>query len=98
MKEIIPDPIAFTKAFADATRQQIMKSCCCQWLHVNQIAAAVGVTQPTVSHHLAILKDAGLVKTRIEGKYTYYTLNQEMVAFCCGELKAIFAPQVAKKT
>lgn len=92
------DPLTFSKIFADATRQQIMKLCCCQWLHVNQIADAVGVSQPTVSHHLNLLKEAGLVKTRSEGKYTYYTLNQEKVAFCCGELKAIFAPQANEKS
>ena len=43
------------------------------------------VSQPTVSHHLAILRDAGLVDIREEGKQTFYTLNQERVAVCCGQ-------------
>jgi len=88
------DILLFGKAMADSTRQQIMKLCCCQWLHVNQIVEVIGVSQPTVSHHLAILKEAGLVKTRKQGKYTFYTLNQERIAFCCGKLKTIYAPEV----
>lgn len=86
--------VGFAKALADETRQQVMHLCCCQWLNVSEIVEAVGVSQPTVSHHLAILKEAGLVDTREEGKHTYYTLNQERVALCCGRLVETFAPEV----
>jgi DNA-binding transcriptional ArsR family regulator len=51
------------------------------------------VSQPTVSHHLAILREAGLVTTREEGKQTFYSLNQERVAYCCGQLMVKFAPE-----
>ena len=88
------NPVGFAKALADETRQQVMRLCCCQWLNVSEIVEAVGVSQPTVSHHLAILKEAGLVDTREEGKHTYYTLNQERVALCCGWLVETFAPEV----
>lgn len=87
------DQLLFSKALADATRQQIMNLACCSWLNVSEIVEQVGVSQPTVSHHLAILKDAGLVKTRSEGKHTFYTLNQERVAACCGQLITSFAPE-----
>jgi DNA-binding transcriptional ArsR family regulator len=86
------DPVIFAKALADPTRQQIMELCCCKWLSVNEIVDMVGVSQPTVSHHLAILREADLVRTRTEGKFTYYTLNQENVASCCGRLVRVFAP------
>jgi len=86
--------VKFAKALADDTRQKIMQACCCKWLTVSEIVAAIGgVTQPTVSHHLAILREAGLVDIRPEGKNTYYTLNQEKVAFCCGRLLQVFAPE-----
>jgi len=85
--------ITFAKALADATRQEIMELTCCRWISVGEIAADVGVSQPTVSHHLAILRDAGLVNSRAEGKHTYYSLNQERVAMCCGELIQTFAPE-----
>ncbi len=89
----VPDPILFAKALADSTRQKIMSICCCKWLSVNEIVEKLDVTQPTVSHHLAILREAGLVKVREEGKQTYYTLNQENVAACCGQLIGKFAPE-----
>ncbi len=87
------NPITFAKALADPTRQEIMELCCCRWLNVSEIVEAVGVRQPTVSHHLAILRAAGLVETRNEGKHSYYTLNQSRVVKCCGQLMEVFAPE-----
>ncbi len=87
------NPVLFAKAIADGTRQKIMSECCCSWLSVSEIVQKLDVTQPTVSHHLAILREAGLVSVREEGKQTYYTLNQERVAVCCGQLMLKFAPE-----
>ena len=70
-----------------------MGECCCCWLSVNEIVEKVGFTQPTISHHLAILRDAGLVNIREEGKQTFYTLNQENIAVYCGQLMIKFAPE-----
>lgn len=87
------DFILFAKAFADETRQKIMRYCCCEWRSVNEIVESLGnVTQPTVSHHLAILREAGLVHIRHEGKQTFYSLNQQKVVSCCGQLMINFAP------
>ena len=86
-------PVHFAKALADPTRQQIMELCCCTWMNVGDIAKTVGVSQPTVSHHLAILRDAQLVDKRSEGKHSYYSLNQERMAYCCGQLIEVFAPE-----
>ena len=87
------NPVLFAKAIADETRQKIMSECCCCWLSVNEIVEKVGFTQPTISHHLAILRDAGLVNIREEGKQTFYTLNQETIAICCGQIMIKFAPE-----
>ncbi len=84
--------VDFAKALADQTRQQIMRMCCCQWLSVGQIAETIGLTQPTVSHHLAVLRDAGLVFIREEGRQTFYSLDQSQVVNCCGRLMQAFAP------
>ena len=88
-----PDPVLFAKALADETRQKIMKVCCCQWKSVNEIVEHLNVTQPTVSHHLAILREAGLVNVREEGKQTFYQLNQKRLASCCTDLKLNFSPE-----
>lgn len=89
------DAVAFAKAIADETRQKIMAECCCNRLTVSQITPRIGVSQPTVSHHLAILREAGLVIADHEGRETYYSLNQERITVCCGRLMAQFAPQQA---
>jgi len=87
------DPVLFAKAISDDTRQKIMSECCCCELSVNEIVEKMEVSQPTVSHHLAILREAGLVAVREEGKQTFYTLNQDRVAYCCGQLMIKFAPE-----
>ncbi|MCC6300883.1 MAG: winged helix-turn-helix transcriptional regulator, partial [Anaerolineales bacterium] len=74
------NPVLFAKAIADETRQNIMKLVCCKWLSVGEIVEKIGYSQPTISHHLAILRDAGLVDIRAEGKQTFYSLNQEHIA------------------
>jgi ArsR family transcriptional regulator len=71
-----------------------MRLLCCQWLCVNDVVAQLGnVSQPTVSHHLSILRDADLVHTRRDGKQIYYSLNQDAVAVCCGNIMQLFAPE-----
>ncbi|HQY95130.1 metalloregulator ArsR/SmtB family transcription factor [Caldilinea sp.] len=89
------DPVLFAKALADETRQEIMKRLCCCWLNVNDLVEQMEgrVNQPTVSHHLKKLEEAGLVAVRQEGRYRFYTLNQEHLTLCCGELMTTFAPE-----
>jgi len=87
------NPVLFAKAISDETRQKIMNLCCCDSLSVNEIVEKLDVSQPTVSHHLAILREADLVVVREEGKQTFYSLNQENVAICCGRLMVKFAPE-----
>lgn len=86
------NPVNFAKAFADETRQQIMRLCCCKELSVNEIVDALDVSQPTVSHHLSILKAAGLVKVARRGKQIFYTLNQARIASGCCNLADNFSP------
>ncbi|HLA98278.1 MAG TPA: metalloregulator ArsR/SmtB family transcription factor [Anaerolineales bacterium] len=97
------NPLLFAKAIADETRQKIMGLICCNWLSVSEIVEKLDVSQPTVSHHLAILRETGLADMREEGKQTFYTLNQERVAVCCGQIMLRFAPdtettEAVKKT
>ena len=88
------DPVLFAKALADETRQEIMKQLCCVWLSVNDLVERMEgrVNQPTVSHHLKKLEEAGLVAMRQEGRFRYYTLNQGFLTVCCGALVNNFAP------
>jgi DNA-binding transcriptional ArsR family regulator len=91
------DPVLFAKAIADDTRQEIMKRLCCVWLSVNEVVEKLGgkVNQPTVSHHLKKLEEANLVLVRQEGRQRFYTLNQQYLTMCCGQLVQSFAPDYA---
>ncbi len=44
-------------------------------LNVGELTAGAGISQPSVSQHLAILKDVHLVRDRREGRNTYYSAN-----------------------
>jgi ArsR family transcriptional regulator len=93
------DPVTFAKALADDTRQQIMARLCCRWLNVSELVDVLDgrVNQPTVSHHLKKLQEAGLVLARREGRQHYYTLNQEQLTVCCGQLISTFAPELVDR-
>jgi DNA-binding transcriptional ArsR family regulator len=93
MKKSSLEPVIFAKVIADETRQQIMKLICCRWRSVTDIVAQLQVTQPTVSHHLAILREAGLVNYKEEGKQTYYQLNRDLVTVCCGQIVNKFSSE-----
>ena len=45
-----------------------------------EIQAAMGVPGPTLSHHLDVLRRAGLIQRRKEERYVYYSIRREMVS------------------
>ena len=91
--------LSLTKAIADDVRWEIMEHLCCVWLSVNDVVAKLDgkVNQPTVSHHLKKLEEAGLVTVRQEGRQRFYTLNQDQVVMCCGNLMRRFAPNYSEQ-
>jgi ArsR family transcriptional regulator len=92
MKILVINTVDFAKALADETRQKIMALCCCQEISVNDIVSQLDVAQPTVSHHLKILRQAGLVRATRRGKEIYYSLNQDRLAQGCCQVAENFAP------
>lgn len=82
--------VEFCKALADDTRQQILGMLKEGEMCVSDIVAAFDMSQPTISHHLGILKQFGLVTSRKEGKLVFYAINQDNVVECCGKLVAKF--------
>jgi len=70
----------FFKALADETRLRIVKLLGIREMCVCEVMVALGLTQPTASHHLGLLENAGLVKDRKEGKWVFYSLaNPELL-------------------
>jgi DNA-binding transcriptional ArsR family regulator len=56
------------------------------------IVDALDVAQPTVSHHLKVLKNAGLVHSVRQGKQVLYTIDQQRLAQGCCQVAENFAP------
>lgn len=83
----------FVKAMADETRQRILSVLQDGEMNETDIVARLDLTQPTISHHLAILRNANLVQTRNEGKYVFYRANPACVNECCGEILSRFKIQ-----
>jgi len=68
------------KALADETRLRILKLLEVREMCVCEVMVALGLTQPTASHHLGILENAGLVKDRKEGKWVFYSIaNSKLI-------------------
>ena len=67
--------VSLFKALADTNRLMIVDMLSCGELCACKILERLGITQPTLSHHMKILCDCGLVNSRKDGKWTYYTLN-----------------------
>jgi ArsR family transcriptional regulator len=78
--------VKFCRALADETRQKILVMLLDREMSVNQIVQVFEVSQPTISHHLSVLRQFGLLAGRKEGKQVYYRTNRDMVAECCGRL------------
>lgn len=68
------------KALADPTRLKIVHILKYGELCVCEIISALDKPQPTVSHHLNILKKAGLLKWRKEGVWTHYSLKSPEIS------------------
>ncbi len=66
-------------ALADPGRQDLVQVLARRELNVGEIADQVTLSRPTVSHHLAILRRAGLVRTRKVGREVYYRLDKSRV-------------------
>jgi len=84
------DCVEFCKTLADDTRQKILQMLQKEEMSVNEIVDAFKMSQPTISHHLNILKRFGLLTSRKEGKQVIYSLNKDNVIQCCGMLMAKF--------
>jgi DNA-binding transcriptional ArsR family regulator len=72
---------ALFKALADPTRRSLFERLCREGeITVGALTAGAGISQPVVSKHLAILKHAGLVDGRAEGRQTHYSARVRALA------------------
>jgi DNA-binding transcriptional ArsR family regulator len=67
------------KALNDETRREIIEMLKKGDLTAGEIADKFNITKPSISHHLDILKQAGLLEAVKQGQFIYYSLNTTVV-------------------
>ncbi len=78
------------KALSDETRVRIVHILSCGERCVCEILEYFDLSQPTLSHHLAILAEAGIVVARAEGKWVHYRLVPETFSFLGDFIPTVF--------
>ena len=73
----IVDFVPFFKALSNSTRAQIIEFLLGGERCVCEMTGPLDQSQPLVSHHLALLRDAGLLRMRNKGARTYYSIDWE---------------------
>lgn len=86
MQKKYSDYVLTFKGLADETRLKIIDMLSSEELCACKILEEFNITQPTLSYHMKILTDCGLVNARRDGAWMKYTLNKENII----KLKGIF--------
>jgi arsenate reductase (thioredoxin) len=81
--------VATARALADPLRLRIVDLLATEQLCVNHLAAELGIPQPLVSHHLKVLRQAGLVATDRYRYWTYYRLRPEALLELASSLRGL---------
>ena len=83
------------KALSDPTRRQILELLRRGPKSAGEISEQFGTSGATISHHLSVLKDAGLVSDEKRGKYIYYSLDTSVMEDIFAWLAGLCGPQQA---
>ena len=67
------------KALSDSTRREILSLLTGGSMTAGEIGERFSMTGATISHHLSVLKQAGLISDEKKGKYVYYELNTSVI-------------------
>ena len=71
--------VVLGRALSDLTRIRILGLLATRSMYGQELAQALEVAPPTISHHMEPLVSAGLVKVRRENNYHYYELDSESI-------------------
>ena len=81
--------LAMTRALSDPNRVQIMEILKGQRMCSCTILSFMDISQPTLSHHMSVLLEAGLVRTIPTGRWYDYVIDDEGLAFMESYLKGL---------
>ncbi len=86
-----PKIAALFKALGDENRIRILKLLCGGEKCACKLLEELNISQPTLSHHMKILCDAGIVAGRREGKWTHYSICREGVEILRSFMKELLS-------
>jgi DNA-binding transcriptional ArsR family regulator len=89
-KHIVDVKAKFLRGFSDRTRLQILECIQGKEKTVTQIVDELQGNQSNISQHLACLKGCGIIVSRQEGKYIYYSLRNEQISQLLHAIDAVF--------
>lgn len=81
------------KALGDENRIRILKLLRCGGKCACKLLEELNISQPTLSHHMRILCDSGIVKSRREGKWMHYTICTEEVQKIRSLMQGLLFPE-----
>ncbi len=84
-------------ALGDPKRLMILYSLSRQPRYVSELAAELDLPQPTVSRHLKVLRERGMVQTTRDGAAVYYSLADERVIQALDLLRAMLRDRLTKQ-
>lgn len=84
------------KALADPTRRKILKLLRDHDLTAGEIADKFDISKPSISHHLNLLKQSGLVLDERQGQFIYYSLNMTVFQEVMGWFSDLLNRKVGK--
>lgn len=93
MKKVYIDVSKMLKAISDPKRLRIVDMLSCGELCACVILESFRITQPTLSHDMKVLTEAGIVLDRREGKNTFYSLNRPALDQMLTTLGTMFQPK-----
>jgi DNA-binding transcriptional ArsR family regulator len=79
------------RALGDETRLRILRLLAERDRYLTELATELDLSKPTISHHLAHLRSAGLVTLHEQGNLTYYTLRHDRIEAAGPELRAFLS-------
>ena len=82
-------------AFADPTRILLLYALDEKPRNVNDLTAELGITQPTTSRHLKILRDRGLVQTARQGTTITYAISDKRLIQALDLLRSVLRDRIA---
>ncbi|WP_058300419.1 DUF2087 domain-containing protein [Gorillibacterium timonense] len=89
--------VAFHKALSDPTRIRILRLIADGPLSGQELAGRLGVTPPTITHHMLKLREAGVLFEWREKNTIYFSLNREMLEVKAGGTVSFISPSGAEK-